>query len=108
RAHTSHERAGDLGAGLVAVRVDDAVLRVRGLPAEHQTARRIEIEVSASGLQLADAGWTFLDEYLHRSGIAQRRARRERVLPMQTRRVSRAERRGDPALCICGRAVEQR
>jgi len=35
---------------LVAVRVHDAILRVSGFAAEHQPARRIEIEVSAGGL----------------------------------------------------------
>ncbi len=107
-AHARDERARDLGAGLVAVRVDDAILRVRRLAAEHEPPVRIEIEVRAGGLQLAHARRPFLDQHLHRRRVAERRARGERVLPVQRRRVAGAERRGDSALRVGGRAVEQR
>jgi len=92
---------------LVAVRVHDAILRVSGFAAEHQPARRIEIEVSAGGLQLADASRSFLDQDLYRRGVAERGAGGERVLTMQRRRVAGAERRGDAALRVRRRAVEQ-
>ena len=62
----------------------------------------------AGGLQLAHARRPFLDEHLHRRGVAERRAGGERVLPVQRRRVAGAERRGDAALRVGGRAVEQR
>ena len=68
----------------------------------------IEVEVGARGLQLAHARRSFLDEHLHRRGVAERGAGGERVLPVQLRRVAGAERRGDAALRVGGRAVEQR
>ncbi len=107
-SHARDERARDLGAGLVAVRVDDAILRVRRLASELEPARRIEIEVRAGGLQLAHARRSFFDQHLHRRRVAERRAGGERVLPVQRGRVAGAERRGDSALRVRGRAVEQR
>ena len=107
-AHARDERARDLGTGLVAVRVHDAVLRVRRLAAERQPPVRIEIEMRAGRLQLAHASRPFFDEHLDRRRVAQRGAGGERVLPMQRRRVARAERRGDAALRVRGGAVEER
>ena len=106
--HARDERSRDLGAGLIAVRVDDPILRVRRLAAELQAALRIEIEVGAGGLQLAHARRPFFDEHLHRRRVAERGAGGERVLPVQRRRIARAERRGDSALRVRRRAVEQR
>ena len=107
-AHASHERARDLGAGLIAVRVDDAILRVRRLAPELEPAARIEIELRAGGLQLANARRAFFDQHLHRRRVAQRRTRGERVLPVERGRVAGAERGGDAALRVRGGAVEQR
>jgi hypothetical protein len=50
----------------------------------------------------------FFDEHLHGGRVAERRAGGERVLPVQRRRIAGAERRGDAALGVRGRAVEQR
>jgi hypothetical protein len=47
---TIDESARDLGAGLIAVRVDDPVFRMRGLSTELEIPGRIEIEVRAGGL----------------------------------------------------------
>jgi hypothetical protein len=49
-AHTRDERARDFGAGLVAVRMDDAVLRVRGLSSQREPPARVEVEVRAGRL----------------------------------------------------------
>jgi hypothetical protein len=107
-AHARDERPRDLGPGLVAVRVDDAVLRVRRFSSKREASARIEVEVRAGGLQLTHARRAFFDQHLDGGGIAQRRARGERVLPVQSRRVAGAERRGDPALRVGCRAVEER
>ena len=106
--HARDERARHLGAGLVAVRVHDAILRVRRLAAELEPSAGIEVEVRARGLQLAHARRPFLHEHLHGGGVAERRAGGERVLPVQRRRVAGAERGGDAALRVRGGAVEQR
>ena len=106
-AHARDERPRDLGPGLVAVRVDDAVLRVRRFASEREASARIEVEVRAGGLQFAHARRPFFDEHLDGRRIAQRRARGERVLTVQRRRIAGAERRGDAALRVRGRAVEE-
>ena len=107
-AHARDERARDLGAGLVAVRVDDAVLRVRRLASQLQMAGGIEIEVGAGDLQLAHARRPFFDEHLHGGRVAERGAGGQRVAPMELRRIAGAERGGDAALRVGGRAVEER
>src|SRR5205823_4819454 len=48
--HAIDERARHLGAGLIAVRVDDTILRVRRFAAELEIARWIEVERGARGL----------------------------------------------------------
>ena len=108
RPYALDERARDLGAGLVAVRVHDAVRRVRRLAAELELAARVEVELGARRLQLAHAGRPLLHQHLDRRRVAQRRTRGERVAPVERRRVPRAERRRDAPLRIRGRAVEQR
>ena len=66
-----------------------------------------KVETRTGGLQLADAGWPFLDEYLDRGSIAQCGSRSEGVLPVELGRISSAERGGNPALRIGGRAVKE-
>ena len=80
---------------------------MRRFLAELEVSARLEVEVRAGSLQLAHAGRTFLDQHLDRFGVAERRARGERVLPMQLRRIAGAERGGDAALGVGGGAVEQ-
>ena len=107
-AHALDQRARHLGAGLVAVRVHDAVRRVRGFAPELELSARVEVELGARRLQLAHARGTLLDEHLDRGGVAQRCAGRERIPAVERRRISRAERRRDPSLGVRRRAVEQR
>jgi hypothetical protein len=82
---TIDESARDLGAGLIAVCVDDAVLRVRRLTTELEIPRRIEVEVRPGSLQLTHARRPFLDKYLDGGGVTERRARSECVAPVQLR-----------------------
>jgi hypothetical protein len=106
--HTIDERSGYLGPCLIPVCVHDAVLRVRGLATELEVAGRIEVEVSASGLQLPHTGGPFLDEHLHRLRVAERGTRSQSVATMEFWRVSSAERGGYTALRVRGCAVEER
>src|SRR5205085_9571546 len=85
RVHSLDERARDFSACLVAVRVDDAILRVCCFAAELEVTSWIEIEAGTGRLQLANACRPFLDEDRHRRGVAERRASRERVASMQLR-----------------------
>jgi hypothetical protein len=68
----------------------------------------LEVEVRTGRCQLPHSRWTFFDQHFDRLRITQRRARRERVLAMQLRRISSAERGGDSSLRISSCAVEQR
>jgi hypothetical protein len=91
------------------MRVHDPFARVRGLASETQAAcLRLEIESCAGGLQLAHASGSFLDEHLYGGGIAQCRARGERVAPMQLGGIAGAEGRRDAALRVRRGAVEER
>jgi hypothetical protein len=105
--HARDECSRHLGAGLISVCVDDPILRVRRLSSELQAALWIEIEVGAGGLQLAHTCRSFLDQHLHGRRVAKRGAGRQRVLPVKRGRVARSERRGNPALRIRRRAIEQ-
>jgi len=94
-------RPRDLDAGLVAVRVHDALSRVRGLPAQLEPARVVvHVKLGAGGLQLTDARRTLFHEDFDGSGVTQGRARSQRVAPMQFRGVSGAKGRGDAALSV--------
>ena len=105
-ADASDESPRHLGAGLVAVGVNDAILRVCRLASQLEPAAGVEVEVGTGGLELAHARRPFLHQ--HGGRIAQRGARGQGVLSMQRRRVAGSERRGDAALRIRGRAVEER
>ncbi len=107
RAHSLDERARDLGARAVAVRVDDALPRVRGLATELELARGVEIEVGPRSLELANPRGPFRHQHLDGLGVAQRTAGGEGVLPVQLRGVPRPERRRDPTLGVGGGAVEE-
>ena len=106
--HPLDQRARDFGAGLISVRVYDAPPRMRRLAAELEVSARLEVEVRAGGRQLTDARGSLFDQNLHRLRIAERGTRGQRILPMQLRRISGAQCRGDPALSVGRRAVEQR
>jgi hypothetical protein len=105
--HSRDERPRDLRAGLIAVRMDDAILRMGSFASKLQLPDRVQIKVRTCGLQLTHARRTFLDEHLHGSRIAQRRTRRERILSVQRRRVAGAQRRGNPSLRVGSRAIKQ-
>ena len=81
---------------------------MRGFPSELEVPARLEVELRTRRLQLANTRRTFLDEHLDCFGVTQRRTCGERVLPVQLRRISGAERCRDSALCVGGGAVEQR
>ena len=69
--HTVHECARDFGARLIAVRVHDALARVRGFASETQASgSRLEIELCPRGLELAYARRPLFHEHLHRGGVA--------------------------------------
>ncbi len=68
--HARAQRARDFGAGLIAVRVHDAIARVRRFLAELELAVGAEVEACAGGLQLAHARGPFLDEHLDGGGVA--------------------------------------
>src|SRR2546423_4508666 len=65
------ERARDLGARLIAMRVDDTILRMRCLASELEIARRIEVERGTGGLKLAHSLPAFFDEHLYRRRVTQ-------------------------------------
>src|SRR6185503_20412983 len=98
--HARHERSRHLGTRLIAMRVDDAVLRVCRFASKLKTTLGIEVEISAGGLQLSHARRPLLDEHLDRGGITERRAGGQRVLPMQRGRITGAECGGDSTLSI--------
>src|SRR6185436_20413978 len=75
---------------------------------ELQLTARIEVELGTCRLELAHACRPLLHQYLDCRRVAQRRARGERVATVKRRRVTGAERSGDAALGVGGRAVEQR
>ena len=79
------ERARDLGARLIAVRVDDTILRMRCLASELEIARRIEVERGTGGLKLAHSRRAFFDEHLNRRGVTQCRTGGECIAPVELR-----------------------
>ena len=85
RPHAFDQRPCDFGAGLVAVRMDDAVHRVRGFAPELKSARCIEIEIGAGGLEIANPRRAFFGEHRHRRRITESGAGGKRVAPMQAR-----------------------
>ena len=105
-AHALDQRSRDLRAGLVAVRVHDPLARVRGLLAEREPAGRVGVEPRADRRELPHALRPLGDEHLHGRRVAQRGSSRQRVEPVEFRRVTGAERRGDAALRVRGGAVE--
>jgi hypothetical protein len=107
-AHPVDEGAGDLGPGLVPLRVDDAAPRVGGLAAELEAAAVGEVEVGAGGVELAHPVGALLHQHLHRGGVAQRGPGRQRVLSVEGRRVPGAERGRDPPLRVGRGRVEER
>ena len=90
-AHFGHQRAGNLGAGLVAVGVHDAVAGVCRFLPQLEVAVGVEIEAGPSRLEFAHPGRSFLHQHLHRFGIAQRGAGGERILSVQVAGIARAE-----------------
>ena len=75
---------------------------------ELEITARLQIESRTRRLQLADTRRTFFDEYLDRLSASQMLRRGACVAAMQLGRISGAKRRGDSALSIRRRAVEQR
>ena len=107
-AHALDQGPRDFRARLVAVRVHDPLARMRGLLAEREAAGRVGVEPRADRRELAHALRPLGDEHFDRRGVAQRRSGGERVEPVELGRVAGAERRGDAALRVRRRAVEER
>src|SRR5918999_70925 len=78
------------------------------LASELEVAAGSEIEPRASGEELLHPRGSFFDEDFDCLAIAEGCARSERVATVQLRRISGAERRGDPALRVRSGAVEER
>jgi len=106
-AHLGDEGPGHLGAGLVPVGVHDPVAGMRRLLPQLEITGRIEVETGPGGLEFADPGGPFFHQHLHRFGIAQRRAGRERILPVQIGRVAGTQCGGDPPLRVGGSGVKK-
>ena len=93
------QRARDLAAGRIAMRVQDPAAAVRGFPRERE-AHPVAIELRAPFDELLDRRRSFLDQRVDRRDVAQPRAGRDRVLLMQPHLVVIAERDRDAALRI--------
>ena len=70
RAHALDQRPGHLGAGLVAVRVHDALTGMRGLLRELEPAVGLAVEARPNRREVADALRAFSDEHGDCIGIA--------------------------------------
>jgi len=70
--HPLDQGARDLGASLIAVRVDDPASGVRGLAPELEVSTRLEVKVRAGCRQLSHSRRPFFDQDFHRLGIAER------------------------------------
>jgi hypothetical protein len=68
--HARAKGSGDFGARLIAVRVDDAMARVRGFFPELELAVGSKVEPRAGGLQLANASGAFFDEDFDGGSVA--------------------------------------
>jgi hypothetical protein len=101
------ERASNLGTGLVAVCVYDAMTRVCRFPSELELPVGSQVELGAGGLQLADPRRTFLDQHLDRGRVTQRGTGGEGVFPMELGGIPGTERGGNAALRIGGCAIEE-
>ena len=84
-AHPLDQRAGDLGPRLITMCVHNAVSRMRRFVPEIEIAVGTEVEVGAGDVQLAHPRRPLLHQHRNRRGVAQRRARRQRVLTMERR-----------------------
>jgi hypothetical protein len=102
------EGARHFGARLIAMRVNDSVLRVRGFTSQLEIARWVEVEMRTRCLKLADPCRTFFDEDLYRRRITQCRAGSEGVSSVKLGGVASAQCGGDAALRVrCG-AIKER
>ena len=83
-AHARHQRARDFDAGLVAMRMHDALARVRRLSAQAKApGARVEVECGAGRLKLADASGPLLHQHFHGRCVAKRGASSKGVAPVQ-------------------------
>src|SRR5689334_7117991 len=81
---------------------------MRSLATELEISSRLEVEVRACRLKLTNTRRPFFDQHLYGFRIAQRRAGGECIATVQLGRVSSPKCRGNSALGISGRAIEQR
>ena len=72
------QRARDLGAGLISVRMHDPSSRVGSLPAQFEIAPRLQIELSTCGRQLTDPRGTLFDKDLDCFRVSKGGARGQR------------------------------
>ncbi len=98
RAYRLDEGAGDLRAGRVAARVDDAAAVVAALAGQLYGALGPGVEVGAGLDEAAHGAGTLRDESAHGLLVAEAHARHEGVVQVLSGGVALAERRGDPAL----------
>jgi hypothetical protein len=83
--HLLDQRARDLGAGLIAMRMHDPPARVGSLTTEFEITSRFQIELRTRGRQLTDAGGTFFDENLDCFCVSEGGTRGQSILPVQLR-----------------------
>jgi hypothetical protein len=78
--------------------VDDPAARVTALESQGELAVLVEVEGDVAIAQLADRAGSLVDQDLDRGGPAEAAAGGDRVGGVAGRRVTRLERRGQPAL----------
>jgi hypothetical protein len=87
--------------------MNDPTARVGSLATKLEIAARLEIELRTCRRQLTHARGAFFDEDLHCFRVGERGTRRQSVLAMQLRRISRSQRGGDSTLRIRSGAVKK-
>jgi hypothetical protein len=81
--HLLDQRARDLGAGLIPMRVDDSPSGMRRLTTELEVSARLQIELCTRSCQLTNTRRTFFDEDLDCFCVSERGTRGQGVLAMK-------------------------
>src|SRR5687768_4427544 len=102
------ERPRNLGARLVAVRMNDPVAGMGGFAPKLEAAARRQVEACASREELLYPRRSFLDQDFNGFAVAERGTRGKRIAPVERGGVAGSQRRGDPTLSVGGGAIEER